>query len=291
MNFTVPSGLFQGAYNEGKELDLYAEFPAERIVKRDKDGNWCKYNSGTGNYDSLITGLNGYVRCMAEGPDGKLYVGGAFTDAGGVTDADRLARWNPVSEAWESVVAGIGSFVYCMAFDANGDLYIGGDFTNLGSADGNRIVKITDINGTPTVNALGTGANSSVMTIAIAPNGNVYIGGAFTLAGGVANTSHIAMWNGTSWSALSTGLNKAVYALAFAPNGDVYIGGSFTDPAYPYLCKWNGTAFSVVGTNIDISDSVYSLAFGATGSLYVGGVTDADRLARWNPVSEAGNLS
>lgn len=286
LNFTVPSGLFQGAYQEGKELDLYADFPAEHIVKRDPQGNWCKWTGSA--YASLITGLNGYVRCMAEGPDGKLYVGGAFTDAGGVTDADRLARWNPVSEAWESVVAGIGSFIYCMAFDANGDLYIGGDFTNLGSADGNRIVKITDINGTPTVNALGTGANSSVMTIAIAPDGNVYIGGAFTLAGGVANASYIAMWNGTSWSALSTGLNEAVYALAFAPNGDLYIGGSFTDPAYPYLCKWNGTAFSVVGTNIDISDSVYSLAFGATGSLYVGGkftnaggIPNADYIAKW----------
>jgi len=81
LNFTIPSGLLQGAYNEGKALDLYADFPAERIVKRDKDGNWCKWTGSA--YASLITGLNGDVRCMAEGPDGKIYVGGAFTDAGG----------------------------------------------------------------------------------------------------------------------------------------------------------------------------------------------------------------
>ena len=91
--FTVPSGLFQGAYQEGKTLDLYADFPAERIVKRDPQGNWCKW---TGSADqSLITGLNGTVYCMAEGLDGKIYVGGNFTDAGGVPGADYLARWNP----------------------------------------------------------------------------------------------------------------------------------------------------------------------------------------------------
>ena len=179
-----------------------------------------------------------------------------------------------------------------MAFDANGDLYVGGGFLSIGgnpSAD--CIIKITDLDGTPTVNALGTGANSNVRTIAIAPDGNVYIGGSFTLAGGVANTSYIAMWNGTSWSALSTGLNNVVYALAFAPNGDLYIGGAFTNATRPYLCKWGVAAdsFQVVGTNTDIGADVYALTFGATGYLYVGGcftnaggIANADYIAKWS---------
>lgn len=291
LNFAIPSGFLNGAYQEGKVLDLYADFAAEYIVKRDKDGNWCEYNSGTGDYDSLITGLGSGVRCIAEAPDGKVYAGGAFTDAGGTTDADYLARWNPVSEAWESVVSGINSTVYCMSFDANGDLYIGGAFTDLGSADGDYIVKITGLepDGTPTVNALGTGMNGQVRSIVIDANGDAYAGGAFPLAGGIANTSKIAKWDGTSWSALSTGLNNTVYALAFAPNGDLYIGGQFNDTAYPYLCKWNGTAFSVVGTNTDIGGLVWALDFGATGWLYVGGNftnvggnANANYIARWN---------
>jgi hypothetical protein len=289
LNFAIPSGLLDGAYNEGAVLDLYADFPAEFIVKRDPQGNWCKWNGSA--YASLIPGLNGTVYCMAEGPDKKIYVGGNFTDAGGTTDADYLARWDPVSEAWETVIAGISSTVQALAFDANGNLYIGGEFTNLGSTDGNYIVKITGLepDGTPTVNALGTGLNNVCSSIAISSSGNVYVGGYFTLAGGVANTAKIAKWNGTAWSALSTGLNNAVYALAFAPNGDLYIGGEFTDAAYPYLCKWNGTAFSVVGTNTDIGTVVYALAFDEYGKLYVGGeftnaggIADADYIARWN---------
>lgn len=287
LNFTIPSGLLQGAYNEGKELDLYAEFPAEFIVKRDPQGNWCKWTGSA--YASLITGLNGDVLCMAEGPDGKIYVGGAFTDAGGTTDADYLARWNPISEAWEAVIAGVDANVGAMAFDANGDLYIAGDFLDLGDTNGNRIVKV-DIS-TGTVSSLSFGLSSigsGVHAIAIDSNGDVYVGGSFSNASGVSGTAFIAKWNGTGWSALSTGLNMTVRALEFAPNGDLYIGGSFTDTAYPYLCKWNGSAFSAVGTNTDIGAAVYTLAFGATGNLYVGGaftnaggVPNADYIAKW----------
>lgn len=295
LNFTIPSGLLQGAYNEGKELDLYADFPAEYIVKRDADGNWCEYV--TDHYENLLqgqgtdNGLNNTVYCMAEGPDGKIYVCGDFTNAGTVAEADYLARWNPVSEAWESVISGINNDApICMAFDANGDLYIGGYFTDLGSASGDYIVKITDLSGTPTVNALGTGTNGAVWAIAIGPNGEVYAGGAFTLAGGVANTTKIAKWDGTSWSALSTGLNNTVHTLAFAPNGVLYVGGEFTDASYPRICKWNGTSFSAVGTAGDISSAhVSSLAFDFAGNLYVGGgftnaggVANADYIAKWN---------
>lgn len=266
-----------------------AEFAAEFIVKRDPDGNWCEWNSGTSDYDSLITGLNEVVNYMAEGPDGKIYVGGSFTDAGGTTDADKLARWNPTSEAWESVVAGINSKVKCMTFDANGDLYIGGHFTGLGSTDGNYIVKITDLSGTPTVSALGTGLNGYCLAMTADTNGDIFVGGSFTLAGGVADTAKIAKWDGTAWSPLSTGLNNTVNTLAFAPNGDLYVGGVFTDTAYPYLCKWDGSAFSVVGSSTDIGGGVYTLAFGNNGHLYVGGAftnaggnANADYVAKWN---------
>lgn len=292
LNFVIPSGLLQGAYNEGKALDLYADFPAERIVKRDKDGNWCKWTGSA--YASLITGLNSYVFCMAEGPDGKIYVGGNFTDAGGVAGADYLARWNPATEKWEAVVAGIPAKVWSMSFDANGDLYIGGEFTDFGSADGDYIVKITDINGTPAINALGAGTQNYVSSIAIAPNGDIYASGGFTSAGGVANTAYIAKWDGTVWSALATGLNAAVNTLAFAPNSDLYIGGYFTnaDGTYgDYLCYWNGTTFNRVGT-VELNARVNTLAFDGFGNLYVGGnFTNAggnancDYIAAWTGTS------
>jgi hypothetical protein len=298
LNFVIPSGLLQGAYNEGKALDLYANFPAEHIVKRDPQGNWCKWN-GTGYDNSLkgqgtVQGLNGTVYCIAEGPDGKIYVGGNFTDAGGVANADYLARWNPTTEAWETVVAGIDESVYALVFDANGDLYVGGYFSNLGGPSGDRIVKITDLSGTPTVNNLGTGITGmleGVESIAVSPNGDVYIGGSFSSVGGVANTVGVAKWNGTTWSALATGISGICYDLKFAPNGDLYIGGNFKDVTLEsdgdYICYWDGTRFNKVGT-VELNNLVNTLAFSETGRLYVGGqftnaggIANADYIARW----------
>ncbi len=298
LSFTIPSGLLQGAYNEGKELDLYANFPAEHIVKRDPQGNWCKWNGAA--YESLLNGaddgngLNERVDCMAEGPDGKIYVGGSFVNAGGIPEADYLVRWNPVSGAWEKVIAGINYDVLCMTFDAKGDLYVGGAFTNVGSTAINRICKITDLYGTPTENTLGTGTNNNVYDIAVASNGDIYAAGSFTSAGGVANTIKVAKWNGTTWSALATGLSSDVSALAFAQNGNLYIGGNFgnADGTYgDYLCYWNGTAFVRVGT-VELGNTVTCIAFDDFGKLFVGGyftnaggVANADYIACWNGAS------
>jgi len=217
-------------------------------------------------------------------------VGGTFTNAGGNPNADYLARWNPITEQWEAVIAGINSVVQCMDFDANGDLYIGGDFTTISSGGVGGMAKVVDLTGTPSVEAwggVGIG-DGRVFSIVVTPNG-IYIGGSFTSVDSIVNTARIARWNGAAWEALSTGLNNTVFALAIAPNGDLYIGGRFTDAAYSYLCKWDGSAFSAVGTNTDIGETVYSLAFGYNGLLFVGGNftnaggnAGADYIAYWN---------
>lgn len=89
----------------------------------------------------------------------------------------------------------------------------------------------------------------------------VYIGGAFTLAGGVANTNKIARWSSGAWSALGTGLNGTVLTLAPSPDGNLYIGGEFTnaDGTYgDYLCYWNGSAFNRIGT-VELSAKVNAI--------------------------------
>lgn len=296
--FTVPSGLFDGQFEQGKGLDLKAEFTANYIVKRDTNGNWCEWTGAA--YESLIAGITGDIRVIKEAPNGDIYVGGVFIDAGGVTDADYLAKWSKANQAWEAVVAGINNTVRCMAFDANGDLYIGGSFTDLGDANGDGIVKITDLNGTPTLNSLGTGAvfiGSGVMAITIAPNGYVYIGGDFTSVGSVLGTANIAYWNGTSWNGfLSSGLNNSVYDMAFAADGKLYIGGDFTnaDGSYgDYICYWSGTAFYPIwgtGTPVtELNGPVYSIGTNSAGSIVIsgaftnaGGIANADYIAYWN---------
>ena len=49
------------------------------------------------------------------------------------------------------------------------------------------------------------GFDGDVEAIAIAPNGNIYVGGHFDLINGI-RVSGIAMWDGEAWNPLGTGL-------------------------------------------------------------------------------------
>jgi hypothetical protein len=67
----------------------------------------------------------------------------------------------------------------------------------------------------------------TVSVYALAASGsNVYAGGFFTNAGGIA-ANYIAKWNGSSWSVLGSGMNGGVLALALS-GSELYAGGYFT---------------------------------------------------------------
>ena len=86
--------------------------------------------------------------------------------------------------------------------------------------------------------ALGTGTNNVVYATAIF-NGELIVGGNFTIAGGAA-ANYIAKWNGTSWAPLGSGMDGAVYALA-EYQGELYAGGDFITAGgkvSPYIAKY-----------------------------------------------------
>ena len=74
----------------------------------------------------------------------------------------------------------------------------------------------------------GTGCNNVVYAIYAYNLENVFVGGSFTSADGVANTKYIAKWNGTTWSALGTGCNTTVFAIYAYDLENVFVGGYFT---------------------------------------------------------------
>jgi hypothetical protein len=239
---------------------------------------------------------DGAVYCMAEAPNGDIYIGGTFTGVNSVANTGYLAKWD--GSGWEAVgtpafVGPSGNpYIKDIMFDANGDLYVAGYFLNAGGvANADYFAKCSDPSGTPTWSALGSGIDAAVNTITIDGDGTIYIGGAFTTAGGDTDCNKIAYYDTTTsnWKPLSTGLNAGVQSLAVSPNDDIYVGGSFTDAAYPYICYWDGSSFNPVGTAGDINNEVYKIGFGLAGLLNIGGSftnaggnADADYLARFN---------
>jgi hypothetical protein len=280
LNFTIPSGLLH-AYNEGKELALYA--------------SWCKWTGSA--YQSLITGLNGPVYCMAEGPDGKIYVGGNFTNAGGVTDADYLARWNPISELWESVVpSGITSYVTSLAFDASGGMAIG--FQTPPGVMNEKMVAYWDGTNLTILESSGAYNYSPnwdiIECLAYDANGTLWVGGEYNETSTTSFGLGYRSGNSIIWINLSP---KKIKCMAWSPDGNkLYIGGEFTNATGSggdYLAYYDKTdgAFHKVG-GVELNGAVYSLAFGYNGLLFVGGNftnaggnAGADYIAYWNGVS------
>ncbi|MBO2009354.1 T9SS type A sorting domain-containing protein [Hymenobacter negativus] len=258
--------------------------------------NVAKWNGTT--WSPLNGGVNGDVRVMTVTSSGELYVGGTFSQAGG-TAASNVAKWN--GSAWSSLGTGtnngVNGGVMALAVASNGDVYVGGSFSQAGGAAANRIARWN----TTTWSTLGTGAtngaNSDVFALKLGSNGDVYIGGDFTQAGGAA-TSFLTKWNGTAWSSLgsaavSNGLNRQINALTVAANGDVYVGGYFTQAggtAANYIAKWNGTTWSSLGSGVanGLNGEVFALTIGSNGDVYAGGNftqaggLPANYIARWN---------
>ncbi len=256
-----------------------------------------------------VTGLNGGSVFALAVSGTNLYVGGSFTNAGGVA-VNNIAMWN--GSSWSALGSGVGGTgnVYFIppvrALAVSGtNLYVGGSFTNVGSVAANNIAVwngsswSTLAGGVSNPYRVKGGFFGNVESLLVSGT-NLYAGGIFTSAGGVA-ANNIAVWNGSTWSALGGGVNGNVGAMTL--NGtNLYVGGGFTDagdvPAND-IAVWNGSSWSALGSGIGTANQdangneyVESMAMDGT-NLLVGGYFSlaggwkASNIALWQPSAVA----
>ena len=119
-----------------------------------------------------------------------------------------------------------------------------------------------------------------VCALAVDGAGNLYAGGDFTAAGGVA-ASNIAKWDGSAWSALGSrhGMDGSVRCPGSGRRRQSLRRRRFTTAggvAANYIAKWDGSAWSALGSGMDgRRPSVYALAVDGAGNLYAGGDSPA----------------
>jgi len=293
-------------------------------VARWNGGTW----QGLGSNGAGNGALTGFVQALAvSGSD--VYVAGGFVNAAGIATADRVARWSETTNSWSALGsngAGDGAVqgpVNVMTLAVSGsNVYVGGnilDVANIATAD-----YVARWNGNTNTwsglgsNGAGNGAlNAPVLALAVSGS-NVYVGGSFTDARGIATADYVARWSGSAWSGLgSNGAGNGawggwVHAIVVV-GADLYVGGSSNNIAgiatADNLARWNGTGWFALGSNGAgngaISNSVFTIAAIGTdiyaGGLFAdaGGIGSADYVAGWNgngwfsvgPVGEIGAIN
>ncbi|MCF7674300.1 MAG: VWA domain-containing protein [Akkermansiaceae bacterium] len=226
-------------------------------------------------WSALGSGINGRVDALEVSGLGYLYAGGNFTSAGG-QPANHIASWNGVS--WSPLGTGMNAPVSSLIEDANLYLHAGGQFTTAGGVAANHVAKWNPRFGLQEWTSLGTGidAGGGVNALALDLDGNLYVGGNFTGAGGL-TVSHLARWDGTAWDASFPGLNWTVTSLALDAGGKIHAAGLFSTaggvPAKG-IASWDGTTWSQLGGGIDgtLGTSIpWTLAADLTGRIILGG--------------------
>lgn len=166
---------------------------------------------GTGN--DLTT-----VFALAFNDAGALYVGGSFTAINGDSTKARIAGW--VDGAYYSLNEGIDNGqVNTIAVDRReGIVYVGGTFN--GSAEGNYLTVWNLQQWLPFTEEV----NDDVRDLYINNQGELFVVGDFTTAGGNANFQQNAIWNGSVWIRPDFGANGLPYSVTYSDTGDIFLG-------------------------------------------------------------------
>jgi uncharacterized delta-60 repeat protein len=177
-----------------------------------------------------------YVNAVAVQTDGRVLIGGSFSNVG-IEQRTNLARLNSSGSVDTDFTAETDDSVNALVIESNGSLLIGGFFTQV---NGVARTGVARLNGDGTLDAqfnpvLAGEPFSTVFAMVRQSNGKILIGGVFTSVNEVACTN-IARLNadGTLDTGFDPGagirgeLSAAVYALAVDRNGKVLVGGDFT---------------------------------------------------------------
>ncbi|MFN0279872.1 MAG: cohesin domain-containing protein [Pyrinomonadaceae bacterium] len=184
---------------------------------------------------SFQTGTSSRIYEIVRQSDGKIIAVGSFASYGG-QQRRRIVRVNDdgVVDTTFSPATGVNNgIVFSIALAANGQMLIVGSFTSYDGIARNRIARINSNGSLDTSFDPGTGANGTILTVALENDGRAVLGGTFTSYNGAASSRLVRIEaNGMIESSFTSGIDvtdarSAVAKALFLPDGKLVIGGTF----------------------------------------------------------------
>ena len=179
------------------------------------------------------SGFNDEVNTIAIQSDGKILVGGKFTNYNGIT-RNRITRLNSDGTLDIDFNIGIGcnNVITAISLQPDGKILVSGSFTNYNGTQRNAIVRLnTDGSLDSNFNNDITAILSNINTFAIQPDGKIIVGGSFYTIYGGSFQKRIARLNtdgSLDTSFIGDFSEGSINSIAIQSNGKVLAGGTLT---------------------------------------------------------------
>lgn len=163
------------------------------------------------------------VHVLRVGVSGRILAGGDFATVG-ATRREGLAALSVDGNTVLPWVPAISGTVRALTYDGRtGNVYLGGRYR----LNGESLQRSMAIVAGTAVTPFGGDFNAFVDAIALAPDGTVYAGGAFSTVQGKARKRLVALDPTGAFTSWNAGANGLVTSLVL-DNDELYVGGNFT---------------------------------------------------------------
>jgi uncharacterized delta-60 repeat protein len=304
-SFTVGSGANAAVYATavqadgkiiiGGQFNFYGGTARFCIARLNADGTLDdSFTVGAGATGADL--FNTRVNTTAIQPDGKIIIGGSFTEYDGIA-INRVARLNADGSLDDTFTVGTGASgsVRTTAVQQDGEIIIGGEFTSYNGTAINRVARLNSDGTLDDSFTVGSGATGAVCATAVQADGKIVIGGLFNIYNAT-SSRRIARLNADGSLdgsfTLGTGADAVVNSTTIQPDGKIIIGGDFTSydgTAINRIARLNGdvtvgvdaAAPSELSIYPNPSSGLYTLALGEVSGTVQLTVTDITGREVW----------
>jgi uncharacterized delta-60 repeat protein/uncharacterized repeat protein (TIGR01451 family) len=222
------------------DFKTYNNQSITRIARLKSDGALdSTFNPGVG--------ANAAIRALVLQSDGKILIGGLFTNVSGVS-LSAVARLNSDGSVDSAFHPGAGAdnAVYTIALQDDGKIILGGDFLHFGGINRSRLARLNpDGTPDPSIN-IGTGADAFVSSLLVQPDRKIVFVGGFTSFDGQPKKYIARIEGGAMADSGSLEFSSAIYqAMENETNALVTVrrkGGTLGQVSVDYQTTLDGSA-------------------------------------------------
>jgi uncharacterized delta-60 repeat protein len=282
--FNINSGFNSGVnsivtQNDGKivvggSFNSYNGISQNGLIRLNPDGSKdTTFNVGTG--------FNGWIKSIAIQSDGKIIVGGDYTNYNNVLQ-NKLIRLNldGTKDVSFNIGSGFNGWIETIAIQSDGKIIVGGTYDSFNNIQNQlSIVRLNSGGSKDTAFNIGTGFNNLINTIKLKSDGKIIVGGNFYEYNELSENSIIQLNNnGSKDFSFNTGngFGKAVYAIKEQSDGKILVSGefiSYQSVNQNRLIRFNPDGTKDLSFNIGtgFNEGVYCIAVQSDGKILVGG--------------------